>query len=79
MRLIDADALKQQLVTTAIVNNPDLKIANEICKVVDTRPTVYDAEKVVREVKDFEEEAEQFGVSGMLADIIEVIETGGVE
>lgn len=46
---------------------------------VDTRPTVYDAEKVVREVKDFEEEAEQFGVSGMLADIIEVIEAGGIE
>lgn len=32
MRLIDADALKQQLVTTAIVNNPDLNIVNEICK-----------------------------------------------
>lgn len=41
--------------------------------------TAYDMEKVVADLKGFMDEAEQFGVSGMVSDMIEVVRNGGVE
>jgi hypothetical protein len=44
MRLIDADAFKEAIGT-------DTKIREVLCEIVDTRPTVFDLEKVVAEIE----------------------------
>lgn len=42
-------------------------------------PIAYDPDKVVRQLEEYREEMEQFGCSGMLSDMIEVVKGGGVE
>lgn len=37
-----------------------------------------DVDKVVRQLEEYREEMEQFGCSGMLSDMIEVVKGGGV-
>ncbi len=41
-------------------------------------PTAYDVNKVVEQMEEFREEARQFGVDGMLTDIIEIVKRGGL-
>ena len=38
-----------------------------------------DVDKVVRQLEEYREEMEQFGCSGMLSDMIEVVKGGGVD
>lgn len=47
--------------------------------IVMEQPTAYDVEAVVGQLEDYREEAQQFGVNGMLTDIIEVVRKGGVD
>jgi hypothetical protein len=42
-------------------------------------PIAYDPDKVVRQLEEYREEMEQFGCSGMLSDMIEVVKGGGVD
>ena len=42
-------------------------------------PIAYDPDKVVERLEEYREEMEQFGCSGMLSDMIEVVKGGGVE
>lgn len=52
MRLIDADESKKNIVGTAIlINHPPSK-AEELYKLIDSQPTAYDVEKVVKELED---------------------------
>lgn len=42
-------------------------------------PADYDVDKVVEQLEEFREEMEQFGCSGMLSDMIEVVKGGGAD
>lgn len=42
-------------------------------------PTAYDPDKVVEKLEEYRKEMEQFGCSGMLTDMIEVVKGGGVD
>lgn len=52
MRLIDADEFQKQIVGMAILNNYPPNKANALCKLVDSQPTAFDVEEVVRELRD---------------------------
>lgn len=69
MRLIDADAFKKTI-------GEDTSLRRTICCVIDEQPTAYDIEKVVEQLEEFREEAEQFGVSGILTDMIDIVRGG---
>lgn len=51
-RLIDADEFQKQIVGMAILNNYPPNKANVLCKLVDSQPTAFDVEEVVRELRD---------------------------
>lgn len=79
-RLIDADDVISLLANHHFDDskeNTDLLIHN-LCKEVKSVPTAYDPDKVVRQLEEYREEMEQFGCSGMLSDMIEVVKGGGV-
>lgn len=52
MRLIDADEFQKQIAGMAILNNYPPNKANALCKLVDSQPTAFDVEEVVRELRD---------------------------
>ena len=56
MRLIDADEFQKQIAGMAILNNYPPNKANALCELIDSQPTAFDVEKVV---KQLEEESEQ--------------------
>ena len=79
-RLIDADELENMTFSQGynhdgVVYVPLLEVRQNIIKA----KTAYDVDKVVAELEEFEDEAKQFGVSGMVADMIDVVRKGGVE
>lgn len=51
MRLIDADAFKEQMGTGT-------KIRRMMCDAIDNQPTAYDVEKVVEQLEEWSFEAE---------------------
>lgn len=73
MRLIDANNLQ---FNGRNYNKSQMKA---ILDFIDTQPTAYDPDKVARQLEEYREEMEQFGCGGMLSDIIEVVEGGGVD
>ena len=75
MRLIDADKLK------AIFHDDEYpcNLQTAILGIIDAQPTAYDPDKVVEELEGYREEMEQFGCSGMLSDMIEVVKGGEVD
>lgn len=73
MRLIDADAFERKVM---FGDEEDLQ---DVIYSLRDFPTAYDVDKVVKQLEEFREEAEQFHVSGMLSDIIEVVKGGGVD
>lgn len=80
-KLIDADDVISLLANHHFDDskeNTDLLIHN-LCKEVKSVPTAYDPDKVVRQLEEYCEEMEQFGCSGMLSDMIEVVKGGGVD
>lgn len=80
-KLIDADDVISLLTNHHFDDskkNTDLLIHN-LCKEVKSVPIAYDPDKVVRQLEEYREEMEQFGCSGMLSDMIEVVKGGGVD
>lgn len=79
-RLIGADKLKTDL-EKAISKNEDMNCLDflRVASVIDAQPTAYDPNKVVEELEEYREEMEQFGCGGMLSDMIEVVNGGGVD
>ena len=49
MRLIDADALMERIVS---INNPDMLTIGKVVGTIDTQPTAYDIDKVVKELDE---------------------------
>lgn len=52
MKLIDADEFEKQIVGMTILKQFPPNKANALCKLVDSQPTAYDVEKVVKELED---------------------------
>ena len=80
--LIDADANREDFmerVYDILSDEPDNIKANLIIETFDEMPTAYDPDKVVEELEGYRKEMEQFGCSGMLSDMIEVVKGGGVD
>lgn len=79
MRLIDADFFKRQVAAAAVSSKFENKAAEKglvIIDLIDMQPTAYDIEKVVQQLEEFRQEMEQFGCSGILTDIIEIVKQG---
>lgn len=87
MRLIDADVLIKQIWRKHKETEDSYDLCVDelkevfcgIVALVDEIPTAYDPDKVVRQLEEYREEMEQFGCSGMLSDMIEVVKGGGVD
>lgn len=75
MRLIDAD----NLMTVTDIREDGTEITYVPYSEIEDAPTAYDLDKVVEGLEGYREEMEQFGCSGMLSDMIEVVKGGGVE
>lgn len=73
-RLIDAVLLLDHLSGRL----ESMKDYDAIKDVVNHMPAAYDTDKVVERLEEFREEMEQFGCSGILTDIIDVVKDGGV-
>ena len=52
MRIIDADEFKRQIAGMAIVNGYSAQKANKMCELIDKQPTVYDLDKVLKQLTD---------------------------
>lgn len=52
MRLIDADEFQKQIAGMEILSNYPPNKANALCELIDSQPTAFDVEKVVRELRD---------------------------
>ena len=52
MKLIDADEFEKQIVGMTILNNYPPNKANALCELIDRQPTAFDAENVVRELRE---------------------------
>lgn len=77
MRMIDADELKTQLYESIMVNEDmDCLDFLRVESLIDAQPTAYDIEKVVQQLEELRQEMEQFGCSGILTDIIEIVKQG---
>ena len=75
MRLIDADKINPSDVIGG--NN---EFASDIRKamqdLIDSQPTAYDVDKAIKQLEEYKDEAEQLGILGLVADIIEVTKAG---
>lgn len=52
MRLIDADAFKQQVAASVIAGNLSSEKGNAMCKLIDKQPVAYDLDKVIKDLED---------------------------
>lgn len=77
MRLIDADYFKEQIAKATLKGNIEPKKGLALMELVDAQPTAYDVGKTLENLKEYTQEAEEFNVSGMLADIMEEVKIGG--
>ena len=82
MRLIDADELKKEeypqwLMDILLTQRNSEDMFYALAQKIDEQPTAYDIEKVVQQLEEFRQEMEQFGCSGILTDIIEIVKQGG--
>lgn len=51
-RLIDADEFQKQIVGMAILNNYPPDKANALCKLVDSQPTAFDVENIIKQLEE---------------------------
>lgn len=51
MRLIDADAFKQQVAAVVMMGNLSVEKGNAMCELIDKQPTAYDVDKVVERLR----------------------------
>ena len=46
---------------------------------IESQPTAYNVDKVVEKLEEFRDEMKMFRCDGLLSDLIEVVEGGGVD
>lgn len=75
MRLIDADALIEKI---ASINHPDMLTIGKVVGTIDTQPTAYSIDKVVKELKKEIVCIDQFGKRYCSQqNAIEIVKAGG--
>ena len=75
MRLIDEEKLMEDMQKTITEKSGTIDWMNMIYR----QPTAYDVDKVVEQLEEFRDEMKMFGCDGLLSDLIEVVEVGGVD
>ena len=76
MRLICADKLIEQgYILERHGESNKLLCSKSIADI----PTAYDVEAVVKQIEKFYPDAEHYGFSGAITDIIEIVRNGGVK
>ena len=75
MRLIDEEVLMEDMQKTITEQSSTIDWMNLIYR----QPTAYDVDKVVEQLEEFRDEMKMFGCDGLLSDLIEVVEVGGVD
>ena len=75
MRLIDEEKLMEDIQKTITEQSGTIDWMNLIYR----QPTAYDVDKVVEQLEEFRDEMKMFGCDGLLSDLIEVVEGGGVD
>ena len=80
-RLIDADAMNEELFYKQVGGKDSLITAESAFSMVNAQPTAYDVDKVVGQLKDHAIEFEAFGQCSdyvELSHAIEIVKGGGV-
>lgn len=75
MGLIDAE----NLMTVTDIREDGTEITYVPYSEIESAPTAYDVDAVVKQLEEYREEMEQFGCSGMLSDMIEIVKGGGLD
>lgn len=84
MRLIDADAMNEELFYKQVGGKDSLITAESAFKMIDAQPTAYDVEAVVEQLGNIGTLARPVGWTKayeiiMLKDAIEIVKEGGAE
>ena len=75
MRLIDEEKLMEDMQKTITEKSSTIDWMN----LIHRQPVAYDVDKVVEQLEEFRDEMKMFGCDGLLSDLIEVVEVGGVD
>ena len=75
MRLINEEVLMKDIQNTITEKSSTIDWMNMIYR----QPTAYDVDQVVEQLEEFRDEMKMFGCDGLLSDLIEVVEGGGVD
>ena len=75
MRLIDEEILMNEIRETITEQSSTIDWMN----LIHRQPVAYDVDKVVEQLEEFRDEMKMFGCDGLLSDLIEVVEVGGVD
>lgn len=74
MRLIDEETLMNDIQETITEQSDTIDWMN----LIHRQSVAYDVENVVKQLKEYMPEMEQFGCASILTDIIEIVKCGGV-
>lgn len=72
MRLIDADELRKEI---HMSYSDDLGIR----EVIDKQPTAYDVDKVIKQIRQTQENYSDNDIDIMIDDAVEFVKSGGIE
>ena len=75
MRLIDEEKLMEDIQKTITEKSSTIDWMN----LIHRQPVAYYVDKVVEQLEEFRDEMKMFGCDGLLSDLIEVVEGGGVD
>ncbi len=75
MRLINEEKLMNEIRETITEQSSTIDWMN----LIHRQPVAYDVDKVVEQLEEFRDEMKMFGCDGLLSDLIEVVEVGGVD
>ena len=75
MRLINEEKLMNEIRETITEQSSTIDWMN----LIHRQPVAYDVDKVVEQLEEFRDEMKMFGCDGLLSDLIEVVEGGGVD
>lgn len=75
MRLIDEEKLMEDMQKTITEQSGTIDWMN----LIHRQPVAYDVDQVVEQLEEFRDEMKMFGCDGLLSDLIEVVEVGGVD
>ena len=75
MRLIDEEKLMEDIQKTITEKSSTIDWMN----LIHRQPVAYYVDKVGEQLEEFRDEMKMFGCDGLLSDLIEVVEGGGVD